>query len=273
MQGTLKNMTAFQCGRWEKNWPPKLPEELPPCRPQHHPAPADSRLYLIDHEARHSIIEEFPQDLLGLSRQRSFPKSTIHQAQPSVAGSLIYTERRMSRGGDEDALVVRCKSAASEPTDTLIIRSLLILRSAQMPHNPASIVRLLYGDCTQRGPRRSAFSQSCQQQFDIRPSHRSSQCSRMPGRVTGCESVSKSCRCIYTRTSVASQTAQDIEEIKWLAVSSLWFKVYAGRRLRSVASINRADNSTFSRTMCSTLRLRLINYWLFGVFRLCELKG
>jgi hypothetical protein len=35
--------------------------------------------------------------LLGLCRQRSFPKSTIHQAHPSVAGSLIYMEWRMPR--------------------------------------------------------------------------------------------------------------------------------------------------------------------------------
>src|SRR5258708_20944443 len=43
-----------------------------------------------------------------------------------------------------------------------------------MSHNPASVVRLLYGERAQkRKPRRSAFSQSCQQQFDIRLSHRS----------------------------------------------------------------------------------------------------
>jgi len=40
-----------------------------------------------------------------------------------------------------------------------------------MPHNPALIVRLLYGERAQkREPRRSAFSQSRKQQFDIRPS-------------------------------------------------------------------------------------------------------
>ena len=59
----------------------------------------------------------------------------------------------------------------------LITRNLLILHpgvKAQMPHNPASIVRLLYGERSRkRKPRRSAFSQFCQQQFDIRPSHRS----------------------------------------------------------------------------------------------------
>jgi hypothetical protein len=52
----------------------------------------------------------------------------------------------------------------------LITRNLLILHpgvKAQMPHNPASLVRLLYGERAQkRKPRRSAFSQSFQQQFD-----------------------------------------------------------------------------------------------------------
>ncbi|MCU1304491.1 MAG: hypothetical protein JWQ87_4775 [Candidatus Sulfotelmatobacter sp.] len=56
----------------------------------------ESWLYPIDHKARHSV-EELPKDLLGFCRQRSFPKSTIHQAHPSVAGSLIYMERRMPR--------------------------------------------------------------------------------------------------------------------------------------------------------------------------------
>ena len=42
-----------------------------------------------------------------------------------------------------------------------------------MPHNPASLVRLLYGERAQkRKPRRSAFSQSFQQQFGTRHSHR-----------------------------------------------------------------------------------------------------
>ena len=46
--------------------------------------------------------------------------------------------------------------------------------TAQIPHNPASIVRLSYGERAQkRKPRRSAFSQSRQQQFDTRQSHRS----------------------------------------------------------------------------------------------------
>jgi hypothetical protein len=58
----------------------------------------------------------------------------------------------------------------------LITRNLLILHpgvKAQMAHNPASLVRLLYGERAQkRKPRRSAFSQSFQQQFDTRHSHR-----------------------------------------------------------------------------------------------------
>jgi len=51
-----------------------------------------------------------------------------------------------------------------------------------MTHNPVSIVRLLYGERAQkRKPRRSAFSQSCQQQFDIRPPIGQGHRSRMSG--------------------------------------------------------------------------------------------
>jgi hypothetical protein len=63
-----------------------------------------------------------------------------------------------------------------------------------MPHNPASIVRLLYGERVaeeKTAPKRFlSFFQSCQQQFDIRRSHRSlaatpkwvvSGCVRHPG--------------------------------------------------------------------------------------------
>jgi hypothetical protein len=61
-----------------------------------------------------------------------------------------------------------------------------------MPHNPTSIVR----SCTEnalreRKPRQSVFSQTCQQQFDIRPFHRSSgqaTCYGMPGMATGAKS-------------------------------------------------------------------------------------
>src|ERR1700733_13525138 len=59
-------------------------------------APTRESTHLIDHKARHPV-EKFPQDVLGLCRQRSFPKSAIHQAHPTVAGSLIYMERRMPR--------------------------------------------------------------------------------------------------------------------------------------------------------------------------------
>src|SRR5580658_7429287 len=60
---------------------------------------------------------------------------------------------------------------------TLIIRNLLILHSAQRPKCPTIPLPLyVYGTANvsqKRKPRRSVFSQSCQQQFDIRPSHRS----------------------------------------------------------------------------------------------------
>jgi hypothetical protein len=55
-----------------------------------------SSFRVIDHEGRH-FIEEFPKNVLGLFRQRSFPKSKVHQADPSFAGSLIYMKRRMTR--------------------------------------------------------------------------------------------------------------------------------------------------------------------------------
>ncbi len=45
---------------------------------------------------------------------------------------------------------------------------------AQMPHNLASIVRLLYGERTAEEKAAEVFSlQSCQEQFDIRASDRS----------------------------------------------------------------------------------------------------
>jgi hypothetical protein len=62
----------------------------------HHFALTDPRLGLIDHEGRH-LIEEFPKNLFGLFRQCSFSKSTIHQAHPSIAGGLIYVERKIPR--------------------------------------------------------------------------------------------------------------------------------------------------------------------------------
>jgi hypothetical protein len=87
-------------------------------------APADSRLCPIDHKGRHSV-EEFPKDLLGFSRQRSFPKGTIHQAHPSVAGSLIYVERRMPRAEAWMASLLDVSLRPSEPADQEISEALL----------------------------------------------------------------------------------------------------------------------------------------------------
>ena len=79
-------------------------------------APSASRLCPIDHKARHSV-EEFPKDLLGLCRQRSFPKSTIHQAHPSIAGSLINMERRVTRAETWMASFFDVRLRPSEPAD------------------------------------------------------------------------------------------------------------------------------------------------------------
>jgi hypothetical protein len=85
---------------------------------------ADSRLHLIDHKARRPV-EECPKDLLGLCWQRSFPKSTIHQAHPSVAGSLIYMERRMPRAEAWMASLFDVSLRPSEPADQKISEALL----------------------------------------------------------------------------------------------------------------------------------------------------
>jgi hypothetical protein len=85
---------------------------------------ADSRLRLIDHEAGHAV-EEFPKDLLCLSRQRSFPESIIHQAHPSVAGTLIYMERRMPRTEAWMASLFDVSLRPSEPADQEISEALL----------------------------------------------------------------------------------------------------------------------------------------------------
>jgi hypothetical protein len=99
---------------------------------------ADSRLYPIDHKARHSV-EEFPKDLLGLCRQRSFPNSTIHQAHPSVAGSLIYMERRMPRAEAGMASLFDVSLRPSEPADQEISEAVLgtwkILRRVHRSQN------------------------------------------------------------------------------------------------------------------------------------------
>src|ERR1700675_3179792 len=99
-------------------------------------AAADSRLYPIDHEARHSV-EEFPKDLRGLCRQRRFPKSTIHQAHPSVAGSLIYRKRRMPCAEAGMASLFDVSLRPSEPADQEISEALLgtwkVLRRIHRP--------------------------------------------------------------------------------------------------------------------------------------------
>src|SRR5271168_1229664 len=99
---------------------------------------ADSRLYPIDHKARHSV-EECPKDLLGLCRQRSFPNSTIHQAHPSVAGSLIYMERRMPRAETGMASLFDVGLRPSEPADQEISEAVLgtwkILRRVHRSQN------------------------------------------------------------------------------------------------------------------------------------------
>jgi hypothetical protein len=55
--------------------------------------------------------------LLGLCRQRSFPKSTIHQAHPSIAGGLIYVERGMPRAEAWMASLFDVSLRPSEPAD------------------------------------------------------------------------------------------------------------------------------------------------------------
>ncbi len=101
---------------------------------------ADSRLYPIDHKGRHSI-EEFPKDLLGLSRQRSFPKCTIHQAHPSIADSLINRKRRMPRAEARMASLFDVSLRPPEPPDQEISEALLgtweILRRV---HGPQKVV-------------------------------------------------------------------------------------------------------------------------------------
>jgi hypothetical protein len=106
----------------------------------HRFALADSGFYLIDHKARHSI-EEFTKDLLSLSRQRSFPKSTSHQAHPSVADSLIYKERRMPRAEARMASLFDVSLRPSEPTDQEISEALLgTWEIPRRVHGPQKII-------------------------------------------------------------------------------------------------------------------------------------
>jgi hypothetical protein len=101
---------------------------------------ADSRLHPIDHEARHSV-EEFPEDLLGLCRQRSFPKGTIHQENPPVAGSLIYMERRMPRAESWMASLFDVSLRPSEPADQEISEALLgTWKIRRRVHGPQKVV-------------------------------------------------------------------------------------------------------------------------------------
>src|SRR5258708_11313247 len=103
-------------------------------------APADSRFCPIDHKARHSV-EEFPKDLLGLCRQRSFPKSTIHQAHPSIAGSLIYMERRVPRTEAWMASLFDVRRRPSEPADQEISEALLgTWKIRRRVHGPQKVV-------------------------------------------------------------------------------------------------------------------------------------
>ena len=101
---------------------------------------SDSRLCPIDHKARHSV-EEFPKDLLSLCRQRSFPNSPIHQAHPSVAGSLIYMERRMPRAEPWMASLFDVSLRPSEPAHQEISEALLGTRKIRSRvHRPQKII-------------------------------------------------------------------------------------------------------------------------------------
>jgi hypothetical protein len=101
---------------------------------------AESMLRLIDHKARH-LIEEFPEDLLGLCRQRSFPKGTIHQKNPPVAGSLIYVERRMPRAESWMASLFDVSLRPSEPADQEISEALLgTWKIRRRVHGPQKVV-------------------------------------------------------------------------------------------------------------------------------------
>src|SRR4029077_16494351 len=100
---------------------------------------AHSRLRLIYHERRH-LIEEFPKNLLGLFRQRSFLKSTIHQTHPSVAGSLIDGKRRMPRAEARMASLFDVSLRPPEPTDQEISEALLSTREIlRRVHGPKRV--------------------------------------------------------------------------------------------------------------------------------------
>jgi hypothetical protein len=101
---------------------------------------ADSRLRLIDHKAGHPV-EEFPKDLLGLGRQRGFPESIIHQAHPSIAGTLIYMERRMPRAEAWMASLFDVSLWPSEPADQEISEALLgTWEICRRVHRPQKVI-------------------------------------------------------------------------------------------------------------------------------------
>ncbi len=98
------------------------------------------RLRLIDHERRH-LIEEFPKNLLGRFRQCSFSESAIHQAHPSIAGRLIYRERRMPRAQAWMASLFDVIVRPPKPTDQEISEALLSTREIlRCIHRPQEII-------------------------------------------------------------------------------------------------------------------------------------
>jgi hypothetical protein len=101
---------------------------------------AGSRVRLIDHKAGHPV-EEFPKDLLGLGRQRSFPQSIIHQAHPSIPGTLIYMERRMPRAKAWMASLFDVSLWPSEPADQEISEALLgTWEICRRVHRPQKVI-------------------------------------------------------------------------------------------------------------------------------------
>jgi hypothetical protein len=75
--------------------------------------------------------------LLGLYRQRSLPKSTTHQAHPSVAGSLIYVERRMPRAASLFDVSLRPSGPADQEISEALLGTWKIRRRV---HRPQKVV-------------------------------------------------------------------------------------------------------------------------------------
>jgi hypothetical protein len=79
--------------------------------------------------------------LLGLGRQRSFPESIIHQAHPSIAGILIYVERRMPRAEAWMASLFDVSLGPSEPADQEISEALLgTWEICRRVHRPQKVI-------------------------------------------------------------------------------------------------------------------------------------